>query len=563
MNQHSEFNYDGVTKTALDKLFDNPFEDTEVNELYKTRDDFCKIPNISDFADSRALSRAALLAKNRELLTTPNRDYPNPKASRTNPNGDGAGAESSVALDGNDTGLLHKGVGVSQTEVRSSKADNKSLKGDLDENYQREAQNNDIVEKPASGTSSVVEGRREDVRLRRSGGTTSDNDKVDRKHNDAASPLGLSEDDRRLTKYENEALDLEQQGSLKSLTSGQLLLLLLCACGAMAQGWAQESIVGANLTWPVDMGLAEFDDSRRLQWLENGLVRFAWVNAAPYLAGSLIGAWISDPISYARGRRLTLLVAGLCSFVAPIGCAYSNYWYQLLIWRIFLGIGIGVKSSVVPVLEAEAFTPQLRGKLLVSWQGFVAAGIFLASGTNQLFRGQWRLQIGIPFIAAIPILCLSYAVPESPRWLIKRGRMVNGLKALRRLRQTPLQADRDLLIIDAQINLERRFYVNKRARRTKDSPSGDLESLEAGERDKTTDLSEVRKYFERIPRLFTIARCRRAVFASCAVMFSQPASGINLFAFLAPTLIKQSGIDDPSNVETLWFNFGQVLDLLR
>lgn len=66
----------------------------------------------------------------------------------------------------------------------------------------------------------------------------------------------------------------------------------------------------------------------------------------------------------------------------------------------------------VPVIESEVAPPKLRGRLLVSWQTFVAIGIFLGAVTNLIFEGHWRWQIGIGFVPAVPLLCLCYVIPE-------------------------------------------------------------------------------------------------------------------------------------------------------
>jgi hypothetical protein len=182
----------------------------------------------------------------------------------------------------------------------------------------------------------------------------------------------LRDADRVRTKKENDALSRERNGSLKSITKDGWRILATCAVAAAAQGMAQESIVGANLKWPVELGLATFEhDTNRLLWKENGLVTFSLVNAIAYLTASIIGAWISDPLTYIFGRRAALLFAGVCTFSAPIGAGYCQGPYGLLGCRLIQGVGIGSKSSVIPIIIAESFTKDLRTRLLVCWQAFV------------------------------------------------------------------------------------------------------------------------------------------------------------------------------------------------
>jgi hypothetical protein len=240
---------------------------------------------------------------------------------------------------------------------------------------------------------------------------------------DLDDPLPVAK--RVVTKEEEDALIRESKGTFKSLTKSSIIILATCALGAIAQGWTQESIVGANLHWPIDLHIAKaandttilwhaFDGSKEQNNLnpDKGLELFSLVNAITYFAACLLGAWVTDPLTYVWGRRFALLFAGLCTLGGPIGASYCNTWVQLFFCRLIQGIGVGAKSSVVPVIESEVFQPEIRGRLLVSWQTFVAVGIFFGTSGNLIFHENWRHQIGIAFIPAVPLLCLCYVIPE-------------------------------------------------------------------------------------------------------------------------------------------------------
>lgn len=70
-------------------------------------------------------------------------------------------------------------------------------------------------------------------------------------------------------------------------------------------------------------------------------------------------------------------------------------------------------QNSVPVIESEVSPHLMRGKLLVSWQTFVAIGIFLGAAANLVFKGDWRLQFGIAFVPAVTLLCLCFIIGES------------------------------------------------------------------------------------------------------------------------------------------------------
>ena len=65
---------------------------------------------------------------------------------------------------------------------------------------------------------------------------------------------------------------------------------------------------------------------------------------------------------------MTILLAAVFSLLAPIGCAVSQNWGQLVACRVLLGIGMGLKEVTVPVYSAENAPTSVRGGLVMSWQ---------------------------------------------------------------------------------------------------------------------------------------------------------------------------------------------------
>jgi hypothetical protein len=112
----------------------------------------------------------------------------------------------------------------------------------------------------------------------------------------------------------------------------------------------------------------------------------------------------------------------------------------------------------------------------------------------------WRLQFGSAFIPAIPLLIGIYFCPESPRWLLKKGRVADAYKSLAKLRNSKFQAARDVYFIYAQVQYEEELLA------------------ESG-------LSQTSNMFTRFVELFTIPRLRRATQASGIVMLAQQMCG--------------------------------------
>ena len=225
---------------------------------------------------------------------------------------------------------------------------------------------------------------------------------------------------------------------------------------AIAQGWDQASLTGANLLWPADLHV-DIKKSQGARWI------FGGVNAIAYFAASSAGAWLSDPLNeYFYGRRGALFVAGLFSFVGVVGSAFCHNWQALFGCRFLVGIGMGAKASVVPILESEVAPARIRGRLLVSWQTFTALGIFLGSAANIILHNYWRWQTGSAFIPAVILLTLVFVCSESPRWLIKQGNYRKAYEVLARLREHHLLAARDLYYIHAQIQVEASLFARRK-----------------------------------------------------------------------------------------------------
>lgn len=119
---------------------------------------------------------------------------------------------------------------------------------------------------------------------------------------------------------------------------------------------------------------------------------------------------------------------------------------------------MGPKASTAPVFAAENTPASIRGGLVMSWQLWTAFGIFLGYSANlALYRAgsiAWRLQLGSAFLPAIPLVLCIYMCPESPRWYMKKGRYADAYASFLRLRNSKLQAARDLYYVHCQLEVE-------------------------------------------------------------------------------------------------------------
>lgn len=327
----------------------------------------------------------------------------------------------------------------------------------------------------------------------------------------AQNPSGF-ESVKELTEEEKEHLRVELSHKWKH-PRALYVTIIICSIGAAVQGWDQTGSNGANLSFPQDFGIGHGEDPSHPDYdRDNWLVGL--VNAAPYIGSALIGCWLSDPINFYIGRRGTIFISAVFCLLTPIGGGISRTWEQLFITRILMGIGMGLKGACVPIFAAENAPAVIRGALVMSWQMWTAFGILLGFCANlAVFDAgtiTWRLQIGSAFIPAVPLTIGIYFCPESPRWYIKKRRYQDAYRSLKRLRNSELQAARDLYYIYAQLQVEASIIGQS-------------------------------NYATRFVELFTVPRIRRATLAAFTVMIAQQMCGINIIAFYSSTIFRQAG----------------------
>jgi len=167
------------------------------------------------------------------------------------------------------------------------------------------------------------------------------------------------------------------------------------------------------------------EDLRRVFSLGDGALGFT---VACALIGTILGALSAGWPADRWGRRASLLLVSVLYFVSAIGSAWPWGWIWLLVFRFVGGIGVGMASVVCPLYIAEIAPAPRRGRLVALAQFNVVLGILLAYLSNWLIGGlrpggdAWRWMFGVEALPAALYFGLLFLTPESPRWLIARGR---------------------------------------------------------------------------------------------------------------------------------------------
>ena len=161
------------------------------------------------------------------------------------------------------------------------------------------------------------------------------------------------------------------------------------------------------------------------------------------LLGCALGAAGAGAISDRFGRKKVLILAAVLFFASAVGTAVPRTLTMFIAFRVLAGLGIGAASISSPLYIAEITPARIRGRMVSINQFAIVSGIlvvffvnyFIALQGDDLWNQEhgWRWMFASGAVPALVLLVLLFLVPESPRWLTKRGRADEALAILTRV----------------------------------------------------------------------------------------------------------------------------------
>jgi SP family sugar:H+ symporter-like MFS transporter len=206
-------------------------------------------------------------------------------------------------------------------------------------------------------------------------------------------------------------------------------LAIAAAVGGFLFGFDSSVINGA-----VDAIEGQFD----LNSTVTGLV------VAIALLGCALGAWSGGKLADRWGRTNVMVLGAILFFVSSILSAIAWSAWDLAVWRFMAGLGIGIASVIAPAYIAEIAPAVMRGRLGSLQQLAITVGIFAAllsdqilataagGAANELWFGweAWRWMFLVAVVPAAVYGILALRMPESPRYLVTRGRDADARQVL-------------------------------------------------------------------------------------------------------------------------------------
>ena len=278
------------------------------------------------------------------------------------------------------------------------------------------------------------------------------------------------------------------------------IIAAVAATGGLLFGFDTGVISGAIPFLRQDMGL---DESQ----VEN-LTAFG-------LIGAVIGALLSGRITDIFGRKKVILVAAVIFATGALWSGVAANYDSLLYSRLYLGLAIGAASFATPLYIAEVSPTKIRGTLVSMFQLLITVGLLVSylsdsALANNENLASWRPMFYVGVFPALILLIGMLFLPETPRWLMSKGREEKALKVLKKIE--------DPSSIDASMQMMR-DEINK-----------DAEQM---------GWSEVFK-----PWL------RNALIIAMGIMFFQQFVGINTVIYYSPEIFLKAGFE--GNEAAIW-----------
>jgi sugar porter (SP) family MFS transporter len=277
----------------------------------------------------------------------------------------------------------------------------------------------------------------------------------------------------------------------KALNGLMLMVAVVSAVSGLLYGYDTGIISGALL----QIG-EEFDTGHAM---EQSI-------AAGILLGAVIGALTCSLLSERWGRHRTILLICAVFIVGSLACSIAPDAVLLAAARVLLGFAVGGATQTVPMYVAEMAPASIRGRLVLCFQLAIGVGIVISTLVGATEKVDWRISIGAAAVPAVIMLLLQLRLPESPRWLVKKGRQDEAEAVLKRVRPDGY---------DISVELDEIEEVEKRKQETKRSHRG---------------WSGLRQPW-----------VRPALVVGCGIAAFTQLSGIEMIIYYAPTILTDNG----------------------
>jgi sugar porter (SP) family MFS transporter len=248
---------------------------------------------------------------------------------------------------------------------------------------------------------------------------------------------------------------------------------------------------------------------------------------------SLIGSFAAGRTSDWMSRRFTVVFAAAIFFTGALVMGFAVNYGMLMAGRFVAGVGVGYTAMIAPVYTAEVSPASARGFLTSFPEVFINFGILLGYVSNYAFARLllylgWRVMLGIGAAPSVLLAFMVFAMPESSRWLVMKGRLADARAVLEKTTDTPEEAAQRLAEIKAAAGIPTDL-------------DGDVVTVP---KKQSSEESQVWKELILSPT----PAMRRILFSVLGLHFFQQASGIDSVVLYSPRVFQTAGITNDNHL---------------
>lgn len=283
------------------------------------------------------------------------------------------------------------------------------------------------------------------------------------------------------------------------------IIAMIAATGGLLFGFDTGVISGAIPFFQKDFGI------------DNNMIELI---TSAGLLGAILGALFCGRLTDRLGRKKVILASAVIFAVGAIWSGVAVDAWNLVLARLFLGLAIGVSSFAVPLYIAEISPAKVRGMLVSMFQLMVTIGVLVSYLSDLYFADEgdmscWRPMFYVGVIPACILLVGMIFMPETPRWLMSKGRHSESIRILKRI---------------------------EGEEQAKDSFQQMQEEIKRSETEKS-GWKELLQPWLRTPLIICIG-----------IMFFQQFVGINTVIYYSPKIFLMAGFD--GTVAAIWASVG-------
>ncbi|SCV00785.1 LAME_0G11980g1_1 [Lachancea meyersii CBS 8951] len=237
--------------------------------------------------------------------------------------------------------------------------------------------------------------------------------------------------------------------------------------------------------------------------------------------GAMAGSILMSPLNELFGRKSSIVISCIWYTVGAILCAAATNHHIMYAGRFILGVGVGIEGGCVGIYISESVPSNVRGNLVSMYQFNIALGELFGYIIGVIFfdvHGGWRFMVGSSLVFSTALFVGLFFLPESPRWLVHKGRVGEAWNVWKRLRDVSVDSNKVEF----------------------------LETRQAAQQDEELRRNESR--FQNWFDLVRIPRNRRALVYAVMMVALGQLTGINAIMYYMSTLMHNIGFDNKRSV---------------